>query len=1266
MMIGPGSLRSIALQVLLVAAVMECQASLTFHSFDNNNNMPPTCADGSPFGIYVEDNPAISLQQSRKHILVFQGGGACANPTDCAKDYHEHPIVFSTHYNPATLQGNTILSNDPSINPSMHDYSKWLIPYCSQDFFLGSSTNNGRDEGGNFTHAGSIHFRYAISYWRDQVIQTRTNGSLDDVVVVGISAGAIGIMNHIPLIRAAARNLGTSHLRFILDAPTVVSDSSYVGKDFKQAIHYYNVNIKPNEDGFPFCDPSHPFLGVYDAVSVLPCCLSTHCLLRHDDQGLASFVLDDYNSTSTKAKETLLIVDSAYDIVAALGGTTLLQTDISDHDADSQFFWPTSSTATRDPVDATWKMMESAGSQKARARETAAAVKAMALQHQSMLVAQHNNNATSATPTTATYASENRLVWIMTSCACHTFIVPAVELLLLECQYSNYAFDGFQVVCSPEGHGVEYLSPLNIKIGLWKTIHTLHDVTFRGHSLEDIVHDFVMDNNHSRAPISIFGHDIGDSEEDNEVIELLFENCSGPNCLSKNEIGVAWQPSCQTMIVIENTFAPIPIAFQVLWLVFFAFVIVVSFVMRCNPKNNNGDDSTFPISKACPQREGKNAPEEQGARTPPETNLNICGIHVATNANTTILHGIDIALTSGAITGLLGRSGSGKSTLLKVLSQSSQPGLSISIEHGETQLQEMTKAYLCQEDPVLAFGNLCPSEYMLTTAEIYNAQPDKVQDLYDFTKELFNRGDEKAVKQEGKESKLNPFFETRIMHCSGGQRRILSIAATLLREPEVLLLDEPLSGLDTVSCLQVMSALASLAQLRNIAAIMTVHQPSTEILSYFCKIIVLDAGRVVVSERVNDPEKAAHLIEKRLLRSHENSSKFSLRQSSRRSLLLPLASDADQSIDVKLDVPALTRHLAVQPLQEASEVGSGFERPTQIRTNPELIEHIGSSPQEADYSSEEPGSKEGPKMFSSTGIVKHIFGHLLQVRPLAKRIQLQTGYSFMDGLTVIIALSVAAAMLLVDEGAHLQIVLASACMVAVPTFLFTHKIFAYNELWRSHKFEMDDKRISPVAFQMATALFTYPIPLMALIVAVAVAYAILRWSFATFVVQCLFAGVHLLIALQLGRVLCVAFHGDFDPVMKVYTTVLLINAVFSSLFVSSHKFPREAQFLFLLSINFWALSGAALNIFNDDNYNDGRTCVDLLSCVLSDGNVAGRTMGFAPLSSSYRALGILTAVFIALIGIECGLLYLRRDGFPRFFTPRRGREVPGVQAVDSK
>jgi hypothetical protein len=97
----------------------QLQARLTFTPFRNG----PPCADGSPSGIYVEeqqqqhgDEKNQQRKQPRQHVIVFIGGGACTSPDDCREGYEMEPFKFTTRLNPISIRGDTILSQNASLN----------------------------------------------------------------------------------------------------------------------------------------------------------------------------------------------------------------------------------------------------------------------------------------------------------------------------------------------------------------------------------------------------------------------------------------------------------------------------------------------------------------------------------------------------------------------------------------------------------------------------------------------------------------------------------------------------------------------------------------------------------------------------------------------------------------------------------------------------------------------------------------------------------------------------------------------------------------------------------------------------------------------------------------------------------------------------------------------------------------------------------------------------------------------------------------------
>ncbi|XP_029793123.1 ATP-binding cassette sub-family G member 5 isoform X1 [Suricata suricatta] len=79
---------------------------------------------------------------------------------------------------------------------------------------------------------------------------------------------------------------------------------------------------------------------------------------------------------------------------------------------------------------------------------------------------------------------------------------------------------------------------------------------------------------------------------------------------------------------------------------------------------------------------------------------------------------------------------------------------------------------------------------------------------------------------------------------SNGERRRVSIAAQLLQDPKVMLLDEPTTGLDCVTANQIVVLLAELAR-RDRIVIITIHQPRSELFQLFDKIAIMSYGELV-------------------------------------------------------------------------------------------------------------------------------------------------------------------------------------------------------------------------------------------------------------------------------------------------------------------------------------------------------------------------------------------------------------------------------------
>jgi ABC-2 type transport system ATP-binding protein len=161
---------------------------------------------------------------------------------------------------------------------------------------------------------------------------------------------------------------------------------------------------------------------------------------------------------------------------------------------------------------------------------------------------------------------------------------------------------------------------------------------------------------------------------------------------------------------------------------------------------------------------------------------------------TTVLPGVSLEIGSGIVTGLLGPSGSGKSTLLRSL-----VGVQV-VEHGEvtvlglpagTPALRRRVAYVTQAPSV--YVDLSVRENLHYFARILDVSTARIDDVL------------ATVGLEG--------FEARVIGTlSGGERSRVSLAAALLGEPELLVLDEPTVGLDPVLRLELWRSFHALAR----------------------------------------------------------------------------------------------------------------------------------------------------------------------------------------------------------------------------------------------------------------------------------------------------------------------------------------------------------------------------------------------------------------------------------------------------------------------
>lgn len=198
------------------------------------------------------------------------------------------------------------------------------------------------------------------------------------------------------------------------------------------------------------------------------------------------------------------------------------------------------------------------------------------------------------------------------------------------------------------------------------------------------------------------------------------------------------------------------------------------------------------------------------------------------------LHELHLAETGGKLIGIMGGSGSGKSTLLNVLNGNLKPSRGkVTINgvdvHAQAGMIRGVVGYVSQDD--LLIEELTVYQNLFFNAKLcFGDQTDG-----EIGKRVFNLLHSLGL-HETKDLRVGSALDKTI---SGGQRKRLNIALELIREPSVMFVDEPTSGLSSRDSENVMDLLKELA-LKGRIIFTVIHQPSSDIFKLFDRLLLMD------------------------------------------------------------------------------------------------------------------------------------------------------------------------------------------------------------------------------------------------------------------------------------------------------------------------------------------------------------------------------------------------------------------------------------------
>ncbi|MEJ1222579.1 gliding motility-associated ABC transporter ATP-binding subunit GldA [Sediminicola sp. 1XM1-17] len=197
------------------------------------------------------------------------------------------------------------------------------------------------------------------------------------------------------------------------------------------------------------------------------------------------------------------------------------------------------------------------------------------------------------------------------------------------------------------------------------------------------------------------------------------------------------------------------------------------------------------------------------------------------------LSNISFSIEKGEIVGFLGPNGAGKSTLMKILTTYSSADLgdaavnSFDVRGHKKEVQKSI-GYLPEHNPL--YLDMYVKEYLEFNANVYKVEKARI---------------ETVIAQTG----LTPEAHKKIGQLSKGYRQRVGLAAALLHDPEVLILDEPTTGLDPNQLLEIRKLIKEIGKQKTI--LLSTHIMK-EVEAVCDRVIIINKGVVVADKKLEE------------------------------------------------------------------------------------------------------------------------------------------------------------------------------------------------------------------------------------------------------------------------------------------------------------------------------------------------------------------------------------------------------------------------------
>jgi ABC-2 type transport system ATP-binding protein len=196
------------------------------------------------------------------------------------------------------------------------------------------------------------------------------------------------------------------------------------------------------------------------------------------------------------------------------------------------------------------------------------------------------------------------------------------------------------------------------------------------------------------------------------------------------------------------------------------------------------------------------------------------------------LDNISFSVKKGEIVGFLGPNGAGKSTLMKILTTyiASDSGTAKVNEFDVTENQlavQQSVGYLPEHNPL--YLELYVREYLEFNASIYKVAKVRIQEVIDLTG-------------------LTSESHKKIGQLSKGYRQRVGLATALLHNPDVLILDEPTTGLDPNQLVEIRNVIKNVGKDKTVFLSTHIMQ---EVEAICDRVIIIDKGVIVADKKLD-------------------------------------------------------------------------------------------------------------------------------------------------------------------------------------------------------------------------------------------------------------------------------------------------------------------------------------------------------------------------------------------------------------------------------